>query len=122
MRRYNVTVNGTPYDVEVEEITDGSTPSAAPAPKVAAPKKAAPKKAAAKQAGAGTKVTAPMPGTILDIKAAEGDTVQKGQTVFILEAMKMENEIVAPVDGKITSILVNKGDSVNSSDTLATIQ
>lgn len=69
----------------------------------------------------GEKVQAPMPGTILDIKVAVGDTVSRGQTVVILEAMKMENDIVASCDGKITSILVSKGDTVNSDDVLVTI-
>lgn len=122
MRRFNVTVNGNAYDVAVEEITDGS----APAPVSAAPKKAAPAPKAAPAApkaaaGAGEKVSAPMPGTILDIKVSNGDAVKKGQVIMVLEAMKMENDIVAPCDGSVTSILVNKGDSVNSSDTLATI-
>ena len=62
-----------------------------------------------------------MPGTILDVKANVGDTVTKGQVVMVLEAMKMENDIVAPCDGKVTSILAKKGDNVNSGDTLATI-
>lgn len=62
-----------------------------------------------------------MPGTILDVKAAVGDKVKAGQQIFVLEAMKMENDIVAPVDGTITSILVKKGDTVNSNDALATI-
>jgi biotin carboxyl carrier protein len=123
MRRFNVTVNGNAYDVAVEEITDGaavaapvSAPKAAPAaPKAAAP--AAPKASA----GAGEKVSAPMPGTILDVKVSNGDSVKKGQVIMVLEAMKMENDIVAPCDGKVTSVLVKKGDSVNSSDTLATV-
>ena len=63
-----------------------------------------------------------MPGTILDIKVSVGDTVSKGQVLLVLEAMKMENDIVAPCDGKVTSILANKGDTVNASDALATIQ
>ncbi|HAS78428.1 MAG TPA: acetyl-CoA carboxylase biotin carboxyl carrier protein subunit [Ruminococcus sp.] len=121
MKRFNITVNGNAYDVAVEEITDGSAPVAA-AP-VQAKKAAAPAAAPAKKAaGAGTKVSAPMPGTILDIKVKEGDSVKKGQPVMVLEAMKMENDIVAPCDGKITSIVVNKGDTVESADTLATIQ
>ncbi len=122
MKRFNITVNGNAYDVAVEEITDGSAPVAAAAP-VQAKKAAAPAAAPAKKAaGAGTKVSAPMPGTILDIKVKEGDSVKKGQPVMVLEAMKMENDIVAPCDGKITSIVVNKGDTVESADTLATIQ
>ena len=62
-----------------------------------------------------------MPGTILDVKANVGDTVTRGQVIMVLEAMKMENDIVAPCDGKVTSILAKKGDNVNSGDTLATI-
>lgn len=128
MKRFSVTVNGKAYDVAVEEIT-GAAPApvaAAPAPVAAAPAPApapaaAPALAAAPVAGAGEKVQAPMPGTILDIKVAVGDTVSRGQTVVILEAMKMENDIVASCDGKITSILVSKGDTVNSDDVLVTI-
>lgn len=128
MKRFSVTVNGKAYDVAVEEIT-GAAPApvaAAPAPVAAAPAPApapaaAPTPAAAPVAGAGEKVQAPMPGTILDIKVAVGDTVSRGQTVVILEAMKMENDIVASCDGKITSILVSKGDTVNSDDVLVTI-
>lgn len=113
MKRFNVTVNGKAYDVAVEEITDGSAP-AAPAP--------TPAPAAAPAAGAGESVTAPMPGTILDVKANVGDTVTRGQVIMILEAMKMENDIVAPCDGKITSIIAKKNDTVNSGDVLATVQ
>lgn len=128
MKRFSVTVNGKAYDVAVEEIT-GAAPApvaAAPAPVAAAPAPApapaaAPAPAPAPVAGAGEKVQAPMPGTILDIKVAVGDTVSRGQTVVILEAMKMENDIVASCDGKITSILVSKGDTVNSDDVLVTI-
>ena len=62
-----------------------------------------------------------MPGTIIDVKAKVGDMVKAGQAIVILEAMKMENDIVAPIDGKVTSIVVKKGDTVNSNDTIATI-
>ncbi|MCQ2465763.1 MAG: biotin/lipoyl-binding protein [Oscillospiraceae bacterium] len=121
MKRFNITVNGKAYDVAVEEITDGSAPAAAPAPvKAAAPAPAAP--AAAPAVGEGTKVTAPMPGNILDVKVSTGDTVTKGQVLMVLEAMKMENDIVAPCDGKVTSVIAKKGDTVNASDALATIQ
>lgn len=88
MKRYNITVNGKAYDVAVEEV--GGSAAAAPvaaAPVAAAP--AAPAPAAAPVAD-GTKVTAPMPGTILDIKVAVGDTVKSGQAICVLEAMKME--------------------------------
>ena len=91
MKRYNITVNGKAYDVAVEEV--GGSAAAAPAaaaPVAAAP--AAPAPAAAPVAD-GTKVTAPMPGTILDIKVAVGDTVKSGQAICVLEAMKMENDV-----------------------------
>lgn len=120
MKRFNITVNGNAYDVAVEEITGSEAPvAAAPAAvKAAAP---APKAAVAAPAGA-TSVNAPMPGTILDVKVAVGDTVKKGQAIMVLEAMKMENDIPAACDGKIVSINVKKGDSVKSNDLLASIQ
>jgi biotin carboxyl carrier protein len=123
MKRFNITVNGKAYDVAVEEITDGSAPVVA-TPVATAPKTApAPAPAPAQApAGEGEKVTAPMPGNILDVKVSVGDSVTKGQVLMVLEAMKMENEIVAPCDGKVTSVTVKKGDTVNSSDTLATVQ
>lgn len=120
MKRFSVTVNGKAYDVAVEEITDGSAPVvSAPAP-VSAPAKPAPAPVAEK--GEGESVSAPMSGTILDVKVSVGDSVSKGQVIMVLEAMKMENDIVSPCDGKITSILAKKGDTVNPSDTLATVQ
>lgn len=120
MKRFNITVNGKAYDVAVEEVTDGSAPAMISAP--ASAPKVAPAPATVTPAGEGEKVTAPMPGTILDVKVSVGDSVTKGQALMILEAMKMENEIVAPCDGKVTSVTVKKGDSVNSADTLATVQ
>ena len=123
MKRFNITVNGKAYDVAVEEITDGSAPVQAAAPATAAAKPAAPAPAAAPAAvGEGTKVTAPMPGNILDVKVKTGDTVTKGQVLMVLEAMKMENDIVAPCDGTVTSVIAKKGDTVNASDALATIK
>lgn len=122
MKRFNITVNGKAYDVAVEEITDGSAPVQAAAPSAtAAPAAPALAAAPAPAAGEGTKVTAPMPGNILDVKVNTGDTVTKGQVLMVLEAMKMENDIVAPCDGKVTSVVAKKGDTVNASDTLATI-
>lgn len=126
MKKFLIKVNGNQYEVEVEEVRDGSVAAepatySAPAPKAApaaAPaSSAAPKKDSAVPAGA-AKVTAPMPGTILGVKVNSGDSVKKGQVLLILEAMKMENEIVAPNDGTIASINVSKGTSVNAGDVL----
>lgn len=122
MKRYNITVNGKAYDVAVEEVGAGAAPVAAPV--AAAPKAApapAPAAAPAAPAGAGTPVKAPMPGNILDVKVSVGDTVSVGQVLVVLEAMKMENDIVANAAGKVTSITVKKGDTVNSDDVIATI-
>lgn len=124
MKRFNVTVNGKTYDVAVEELgADASAPVAAapaatPAPAPAPAPAAAP---AAPAVGNGEKVTAPMPGTILDVKVSNGASVSKGDVIMVLEAMKMENDIVAPCDGTVTSIVVKKGDTVQSGDTLATV-
>lgn len=125
MKNYRITVNGTSYDVSVEELAGGVAPVAAPvaAAPVAAPAPAAPAPApAAKSAGAGSiKVASPMPGKILDVKAKVGDAVKKGQVILILEAMKMENEVVAPEDGTVASIDVAAGATVEAGDTLATL-
>ena len=122
MKNYTLTVNGNVYEVTVEEGISGGAASApraaAPAPK-AAP--AAPKAAAPAGAQGSVAVTAPMPGKILGIKAEPGKAVAKGEVIIILEAMKMENEIVAPSDGTIASINVSVGDSVEAGATLATL-
>ena len=115
MKYYNITVNGVAYSVSVEETAAGAAPvAAAPAAPKAAPAPAAAPKAAAGAAGA-VAVKAPMPGNILDVKVKAGDVL------VILEAMKMENEIVAPQDGTVASINVNKGDTVNSGDVLVSM-
>lgn len=124
MKNYRITVNGTSYDVSVEELSGGAAPAAAPvaAAPVAAPAPAAPAAPAPVAGGAGSiKVSSPMPGKILAVKANVGDSVKKGQVILILEAMKMENEVVAPEDGTIASIDVTVGASVESGDTLATL-
>lgn len=131
MKQYNITVNGKTYQVQVEEA-GGAAPvaaapvfsapaaPAAPAAPVAAPAPA-PAPAAAPTAGGGETVSAPMPGTIFDIKVTQGQAVKAGDILIILEAMKMENEIVAPVDGTVNSINVTKGQSVVSGDALVTL-
>ncbi|MBQ7656724.1 MAG: acetyl-CoA carboxylase biotin carboxyl carrier protein subunit [Clostridia bacterium] len=126
MRKFNITVNGVAYEVEVEEVAAGESAAPAAAPKAAAPApKAAPaaKPAAPKAAPVanGTKVNAPMPGTILDVKVAQGQAVKKGDILCILEAMKMENEILAPQDGTVAQVNVTKGASVNSGDPLVVL-
>ena len=115
MRKFSITVNGQAYEVEVEEV--GGAVSAAPAAPVAP---AAAPAAPAGAAGA-VAVKAPMPGNILDVKVKAGDSVKAGDTLLILEAMKMENEISAPQDGTIASVNVRKGDVVNSGDLLCTM-
>ena len=121
--KYVVTLNGKNYEVEVTEqdavllsVTD-----AAPAPVVApqaAPVAAAAPAAAAPVAGDGTTVPSPMPGTILSINVTVGQAVKTGDVLLILEAMKMENDIVAPCDGTIKQLLVSKGSTVNTDDVL----
>lgn len=124
--KYQVTLNGKVYEVDVTE-TDAvitSVSQAVPAASAAAPVSpvapaapAAP--AAAQTAVSGEKITCPMPGTILSVSAAEGKSVKAGEVLFILEAMKMENEIVAPHDGVIRQVLVTKGATVNTDEVLA---
>ena len=116
MRKFSVNVNGTRYEVEVEEIDANAVAAAAKQEpvKAAEPVKSAP-------AGAGTEVRSPMPGNILQVNVNPGDTVKEGQQLMILEAMKMENEILAPCAGRITSIGVAKGSSVESGALLCTI-
>ena len=130
MKKFNITVNGKAYEVEVEEI--GGVPEAPRAPRAAAPRAAAPvaaapaapaaaPAAAAPAAAGGTSVECPMPGTVLDIKVAAGDTVKNGDVLLILEAMKMENEITAAADGKVVSVNVSKGASVDAGDVLVVL-
>ena len=120
MKKYRVTVNGAAYEVELEEMT-GAVPAAAPAPVAApAPAPAAPS-ASDPHAYQGEKVTAPMPGTILSVNIAAGDVVQRGQILMVLEAMKMENEILSPIDGKILSVHTSKGATVESGALLCVI-
>lgn len=112
MKKYKVTVNGVPYEIELEELT-GSAPASAAAA-TAAPAASAP--------AGGETVTAPMPGTILSVSIAPGDPVKRGQILMILEAMKMENEIMCPRDGRVISVSAAKGASVESGTVLCVIQ
>ena len=136
MKSYTITVNGTAYEVTVEETGSVSAPAAAPvaapkaapaaAPKAAAPApKAAPAaapKAAAPAAGAGSvKVSAAVPGKVVKIVASVGQSVKAGDSVVIVEPMKMEIPVVAPQDGTIASIDVAEGAAVENGDTLATM-
>ena len=109
MKKYRVTVNGTAYEIQLEELT-----GAAPAP-AAAP-------AAAAAPAGGEQATSPMPGTILDIKVSQGAAVKEGDVLMILEAMKMENEIMCPRSGTVASINTSKGASVESGTLLCVIQ
>ncbi|MBS5521359.1 MAG: biotin/lipoyl-binding protein [Clostridiales bacterium] len=122
MKNYVITVNGTSYEVSVEEVNGAATeptvamPSAAPVAKPAP----APKAAAVAAAGSVT-VNSPMPGKIIDVKVGAGAAVKRGDVILILEAMKMENEIVAPQDGTVASVNVSAGDAVEAGAVLATL-
>lgn len=117
MKNYTITVNGTAYDVTVEE--GAGQAAAAPVVKKAAPK-AAPAAAPAGAQG-NTKVNSPMPGKILSVKVSAGQAVKSGDVIMVLEAMKMENDIVAPKDGTIASVNVAVNDQVESGSLLATL-
>ena len=126
MKSYTITVNGTAYEVTVEENGNAAAPVAAAAPKAAAPApKAAPAaapKAAAPAACAGSvKVSAAVPGKVVKIVASVGQSVKAGDSVVIVESMKMEIPVVAPQDGTIASIDVAEGAAVENGDTLATM-
>ena len=118
--KYIVNLNGKSYEVEVEE-TEAVITSVTDAAPAAAPTPAAAPAAPAAAPADGTKVIAPMPGTILAVNKAVGDAVNAGDIIVILEAMKMENEIVAPAAGTIKQILVQKGSNVDTDAVLAVI-
>ena len=110
MKKYTITVNGTAYEVEVEEAgVVASAPKAAP--------KAAPAPAAPVAAGA-TTVSAPMPGKVLSVNVKAGDAVKSGDVLLILEAMKMQNEIMAPADGTVSDVRVSAGQTVATGDVM----
>ncbi len=124
MRKFIINVNGNSYEVEVEEVggvvsAPKAAPKAAPAAAAPAAPKAAPKAAPAVAASAGQEVVdAPMPGNIWKILVKEGQEVKSGDVLLILEAMKMENEIVAPRDGVVASLTTSEGAAVNTGDKL----
>ncbi len=133
MKKFNVTVNGKAYAVEVEEV--GANQGAftyqsvqqpvqvekEPTSQVEPAPQAAPVKKVQSDSIEGETISAPMPGTILDVKVSEGQSVKSGDILFILEAMKMENEIVSPKDGVINKIYISKSATVSTGDSLVTI-
>lgn len=112
MKKYKVNVNGTNYEIVIELINESEVKSTTTSQPVSN----------TPPSTGDEKVTSPMPGTILSINVNVGDTVKKGQVLMVLEALKMENEIMAGRDGKITSIAVAKGAAVESGSLLCTIQ
>lgn len=116
MKTYKVNVNGTEYAISVELMSDAEAQAA----KAQAPK-AAPAAAPTAAPGEGKTIAAPMQGTILSVNVKSGDAVKAGQVLFILEAMKMENEIMAPADGVVTSVCVENGAAVSNGTVLCTL-
>lgn len=116
MKNYRIKFNDKVYEVEVEELAIGSA-----APTKAPVKESAPKAPQNTSNGGGEEITAPMPGNIIDIKVNVGDSVKSGQVLVILEAMKLENEIVAPRDGVVKAINTSKGSVVELGNSLITL-
>ena len=125
MKKFNIKVNGKAYEVEVEEVGSSAPSFTAPAaPAVSAPvneTKSAPAPAPAPVKAGSSSIKAPMPGTINAVKVTAGESIKKGQVVAVLEAMKMENEIMAPEDAVVASVAVSQGQSVNTGDVIVTL-
>ncbi|MGL6106932.1 biotin/lipoyl-containing protein [Romboutsia sp.] len=111
-KTYHITLNGKVYEVEIEEVTSATLPVQTAKSEV---------NTVSQRKEVGESITAPMPGTIVNVLVKEGQPVKKGQVVAVLEAMKMENEIIAPVDGQVASVSVDKGQNVNLGDSLLKI-
>lgn len=128
MKKYNISVNGQTYEVEVEEVSSTGVSTSAPKVQSAPAEKTtstpAPKAAKATATGetGSETIVAPMPGTMLDVKVSVGQEVSQGDVLCVLEAMKMENDIVAPRDGKVASVNAPKGASVNAGDVLVSLE
>ena len=126
MKKYTITVNGTAYEVEFEDMggaaataPKAAAPKAAPVPAAApAPKAAAPAPAAKPVAAGSATISAPMPGKVLEVKVKAGDAVKAGDVLMILEAMKMQNEIMAPADGTISDVRISAGQTVGTGDVM----
>ena len=124
MKKFNVTVNGTAYDVEVNEVKGAApkaAPAAAPAPKAAPAPAPAPAAAAAPVPAGAETVKAPMPGKILSVAVSAGQAVKKGETLLILEAMKMQNEIAAPHDAVVSEVRVSANQTVSTGDDMVVL-
>ncbi len=132
MRKFLIKVNGTPYEVEVEEIQGAqgaapiqhAAPAAAPTPAPVPASKAEAQPNVARQASVpagATEIKSPLPGTVLSVLVSVGDTVKHGDVLVMIEAMKMENEIMAPQDGEVLSVAVSRDVSVDTGDLLLVI-
>jgi glutaconyl-CoA decarboxylase len=126
VKRFKVTVDGVPYQVEVEDVP-GMVPAAPPdeplaAAATAAPPPSAPAAPTARPVAEGEQVAAPLPGVVLELRVVEGDRVEAGEVLLILEAMKMENEVTAPVAGTVREVRVDRGSAVNVGDVLVVLR